>query len=135
MIVISKRTMLYSFLILILAILVYLFMFYISVIDTKDVTLEGYVFDENTKKPIENVLVVINNDRYEDDKGNNNFDEYLGHDKITLYTDKNGYYNTVIEKSAFVWIDFEKEGYNKHNEKGSYSSKKMNYKIYLKSNN
>jgi hypothetical protein len=129
--VINKKIVLYSFLVLILAILVYLFMFYMSVIDTKNVKLEGYVFDNNTKKPIENVLVVINNDRYEDDKGNKNYDEYLGHDKITLYTDKNGYYSTVIEKSAFVWVDFEKKGYRKHTGKGNYSSKKMNYEIYL----
>lgn len=131
MAIINKKTVLFSFLALILAGLVYLFVFYLSVIDTTNVKLDGYVFDNNTKEPIENVLVVINNDRYEDDKGNKNYDEYLGHDKITLYTDKNGHYSTVIKKSAFVWIDFKKEGYKKHIEKGSYSSKKMNYKIYL----
>lgn len=135
MAIINKKTVLFSFLALILAGLVYLFVFYLSVIDTTNVKLDGYVFDNNTKEPIENVLVVINNDRYEDDKGNKNYDEYLGHDKITLYTDKNGHYSTVIKKSAFVWIDFKKEGYKKHTEKGSYSSKKMSYEIYLNNNN
>jgi hypothetical protein len=131
----SKRIVLYILGILFIAIVGYLVTFYMSVIDTNDVKLEGYVFDEKTKKPIENVLVIINNDRYESDNGHKNYDEYLGHDKIKLYTDKNGYYSTVIKKSAFVYIDFEKEGYTRFTENGKFSSKTMNYKTYLNSTN
>lgn len=131
----SKKIMLYVVGILSIAIIVYLFTFYMSVIDTNNVKLEGNVFDEKTKKPIENVLVFINNERYESDSGNKNYDEYLGYDKIKLYTDKNGYYSTIIKKSAFVYIDFEKKGYTRYTENGRYSSKTMNYETYLNSKN
>jgi hypothetical protein len=104
-----------------------------SVIDKNNVKLEGYVFDQKTKKPIESVLVIINNERYASDSGHKNYDEYLGEDKINLYTDRNGYYSTLIKKSAFVYIDFEKEGYIRFTEDGRYSSKTMNHETYLKS--
>ena len=132
---VSKKTVLYTLALLFIAIVGYFYVYYLSVIDTTNVKLEGYVFDKKTKKPIENVLVVINNERYESDSGHKNYDEYLGHDKIKLYTDKNGYYSTVIKKSAFVYIDFEKEGYARFTENGKYSSKTMNYETYLNSKN
>ncbi|MCB6089623.1 hypothetical protein [Flavobacterium psychrophilum] len=101
-------------------------------IDTTNVKLEGYVFDEETKNPISGVLVIVNNDRYEDNNGNKNYDEYLGHDIIKLYSDEKGYYSTKIDKSAFLWIEFSKKEYSNKNEKGKHSSKLMNYKTYLK---
>lgn len=124
------RFFFYSLLTLIIAIVIYIFMFFNSQTDIQ-IKLEGYVFDETTKKPIENVTVVINNDRFEDDNGNHNYDEYLGHDKITLFTNKEGYYSTSIEKSAFLWIDFKKHGYINKREDGKHSAKKMSYKTYL----
>ncbi|TGD59897.1 hypothetical protein [Flavobacterium humi] len=134
MIVISKKIGLYTFLVSILAILIYLFVYYLSVTDATNIRLEGYVFDEETKQPINKVMIIINNERYEDNKGNKNYDEYLGHDKIKLYSDKNGYYATIINKSAFLWLDFNKEGYLDVEEKGQYSEKKMEYKTFMKKN-
>lgn len=130
--VISKKIALYAFIASILSIFIYLFVYYLSVTDTKNVKLEGYVLDEETKQPISEVLIIVNNERYEDDKGNKNYDEYLGHDEIKLYSNKNGYYSTTIEKSAFLWLDFDKDGYTKKSEKGEYASKTMSYKTYLK---
>jgi|GEM_PF-574502 len=127
----SKKIVLYVLGILFIAIVGYFVAFYMSVTDTNNIKLEGHVFDKKTKKPIENVLVIINSDRYESDSGHKNYDEYLGHDKIKLYTDKNGYYSTVIKKSAFVYINFEKEEYARFTENGRYSSKTMNYETYL----
>lgn len=124
------RIFFYSLLTLVIALAIYIFMFFNSQTDIK-VKLEGYVFDETTKKPIENVTVVINNDRFEDDNGNHNYDEYLGHDKIQLQTNREGYYSTSIEKSAFLWIDFQKNGYISKREDGKYSTKKMSYRTYL----
>ncbi len=126
---ISKKIVLYAF---VASILIYFFVYYLSVTDTKNVKLDGYVFDEETKQPISEVLIIINNERYEDNKGNKNYDEYLGHDVIKLYSNKSGYYSTTIEKSAFLWLDFHKGGYAKKSEKGEFSSKKMSYKTYLK---
>ena len=40
---------------------VYLFMFYLSVTDTKNVKIEGYVYDKTTNKPIESAKIVIEN--------------------------------------------------------------------------
>ncbi|WP_157486061.1 hypothetical protein [Flavobacterium soli] len=121
----------YLILAFIVAFIIYVMMFFNSQTDTKILKLEGYVFDESTKKPIERVKVIINNDRYEDDFGNNNHDEYLGHDKIELFTDSNGYYSTSIDKSAFLWIDFYKEGYRNTRENGKYSKEIMSYKTYI----
>jgi hypothetical protein len=129
----KRKIVLYVVGILFIAIVVYLVAFYMSVIDKNNVKLEGYVFDQKTKKPIESVLVIINNERYASDSGHKNYDEYLGEDKINLYTDRNGYYSTLIKKSAFVYIDFEKEGYIRFTEDGRYSSKTMNHETYLKS--
>lgn len=105
-------------------------MFFQSQTDTQ-VKLEGYVLDESTNKPIHNVKVVISNDRFEDDNGNYNYDEYLGHDKIQLLTNDEGFYSTSIDKSAFLWIDFQKEGYIRKREEGKYATTKMHYQTYL----
>lgn len=69
----------------------YLFSFYKSVTDTEDVELSGYIYDEKTKQPIPNTLIMIISERYEDDNGNTNYDEYLGKDTIKLYSDSKGY--------------------------------------------
>ncbi|WP_334126977.1 hypothetical protein [Empedobacter brevis] len=129
---VNKKTIVIILISLIISASIYLFFFYLSVIDTKNISLSGYVLDEETKKPISNVLVVINNERYEDDKGNKNYDEYLGKDRIELYSDNNGYYSTTIEKSAFITLSFQKNNYIKKEEKGRYASKQMKYETYLR---
>lgn len=128
---VTKKAIVIILITLLISVFVYFFFFYLSVTDIKNINLSGYVFDEETKKPISNVLVVVNNERYEDDKGNKNYDEYLGKDKIKLYSDSNGYYSTVIEKSAFITLSFKKDGYIKKEEAGRYSSKHMKYKTFL----
>lgn len=115
-----------------LGIAIYFFVFYQSVTDVKDVKIDGYVYDATTKKPINDATVVINNERYVSDKGRSNFDEYLGHDIIRLRTDKSGHYSTVIKKSAFLWIDFEKQGYQNASIDGQYSTKMMVFTTYMK---
>lgn len=65
----------------------YLFSFYKSVTDTEDVKLSSFIYDEKTKQPIPNTLIMIISERYEDDGGNTNYDEYLGKDTIKLYSD------------------------------------------------
>jgi hypothetical protein len=37
-------------------------------------------------------------------------------------SNEKGYYSTIIKKSAFLWIDFDKKGYHKKSEEGNYSS-------------
>ena len=110
----------------------YLFSFYKSVTDTEDVKLSGYIYDEKTKQPIPNTLIMIISERYEDDSGNTNYDEYLGEDTIKLYSDSKGYYSTIIEKTAFISLYFKKEGYVQKKIEGEYPTKQMNYKVYLK---
>ena len=118
-------------LILTVLILTYFVMYYLSNTDVKNVSIEGYVYDQDDKQPLSGVRVIINSDRFEDDNGNKNYDEYLGHDEIKLYTNQDGYYSTLVNKSAFIWIDFKKEGYANKTEKGSHSQKKMSYEAYL----
>lgn len=127
-----KKILLYTIVAIVLGIGIYLFAFYQSVIDIKNVSIDGYVYDEITQKPINGVIVIINNERYESDNGTSNYDEYLGHDVIKLITDESGHYSTTIEKSAFLWINFEKEGYLKTEEKGQYSNKKMEFKTLMR---
>ncbi|MFC7773978.1 hypothetical protein [Flavobacterium sp. GCM10027622] len=127
-----KKLFIYGSIALVLGVIIYLFAFYLSVIDSKDVKIDGYVYDEITKQPINGATVIINNERYESDNGVSNYDEYLGHDVIKLITDKSGHYSTVIGKSAFLWIDLEKEGYQNSSIDGQYSSKTMEYKTFMK---
>ena len=100
--------------------------------DTEDVKLSGYIYDEKTKQPIPNTLIMIISERYEDDSGNTNYDEYLGKDTIKLYSDSKGYYSTIIEKTALISLYFKKEGYVQKKIEGEYPAKQMNYKVYLK---
>ena len=112
----------------------YVIVFFVSSTDTENVHLEGYVYDLNTKKPIYNAKIFIINNRYEDDEGNSNFDEYLGEDKFIMLTDENGFYKQEIKKSAFVFIKVSKEGY-KVKEESEYSSNTMKFKTYLQKTN
>lgn len=117
--------------IILVLIIGYVVVFLVSSTDLKNVHLQGYVYDEMTKKPLDSVLVVVNNYSYEDEKGNSNFDEYLGYKKIELTTNENGFYNIVINKSAFLYIDLKKNGYKVRAEDGQYSNKKMKFETYL----
>ncbi|WP_298118707.1 hypothetical protein [Flavobacterium sp.] len=114
--------------------LAFLFMFYLSVTDTENVKIEGYVYDKMTNKPIESAKILIENYRYEDNNGNSNYDEYLGLDKISVCTDKNGFYETKFDKSAYVVIEIHKNGYKTTMENGEYSSKNMDFKTDLEKN-
>jgi hypothetical protein len=127
-----KRVGTYVIIAMASGIAIHFFVFYQSVTDVKDVKVEGYVYDATTKKPINDATVVINNERYVSDKGRSNFDEYLGHDIIRLRTDASGHYSTVIKKSAFLWIDFEKEGYQNASIDGQYSTKMMVFTTHMK---
>ena len=87
----------------------YLFSFYKSVTDTEDVKLSGYIYDEKTKQPIPNTLIMVISERYEDDNGNTNYDEYLGKDTIKLYSNSKGYYSTNnYRENRFYIIIFQK---------------------------
>ena len=128
----TKYKILFAVLFVFIAFLgMYLFSFYKSVTDTRDVKLNGYIYDEKTKQPIPNTLIMIISERYEDDNGNTNYDEYLGKDTIKLYSDSKGYYSTIIEKTAFISLYFKKEGYVQKKIEGEYPTKQMNYKVYL----
>ncbi len=109
----------------------YFSIYYFSARDIKNVKIKGYVIDKSTNIPIENVLVTIINERYEDDKGNNNYDEYLGQDKIKVYTNKEGYYEAEFKKSSFVWIKFYNSKYVNFEEDGKYAKKTLEFKTYL----
>jgi hypothetical protein len=99
--------------------------------DVENVKVKGYVIDKSTNIPIENVLVIITNERYEDDKGNYNYDEYLGQDKAKVYTNKEGYYEAEFKKSSFVWIKFYNSKYVDFEEKGKYAKETLEFKTYL----
>ncbi|CAH0293421.1 hypothetical protein [Chryseobacterium sp. Bi04] len=83
---------------------VYIFIYYYNNQDVNDVKVEGYVLDSSNSQPLKDVKVTVINDRYENDNGHKNYDEYLGQDKIELRTDTKGYYSIVLKKSAYVYI-------------------------------
>ena len=132
MLLITKKTIIIFLVITLMFVGIYLFSYYLSVTDTKDVELKGYVLDEKTKKPIPDAMIIIINERYEDNNGNTNYDEYLGRDTIKLYSNNKGYYSTIIGKAAFISLYFKKEGYVQKKIEGEYPAKQMNYKVYLK---
>lgn len=49
--------------------LLYLSAFYILNRDIENVEIKGYVLDSKTNNPVENVIVLIENDRFESDSG------------------------------------------------------------------
>jgi hypothetical protein len=110
----------------------YTFAFFYSQKDVEDVKIEGVVLDHDSHLPLSGVSILIKNERYTDDKGNYNYDEYLGHDSISLKTDNFGRYVTIIPKSAFIWIEFKKNGYNKSYQSGKHSTKHMKFETNLK---
>ena len=58
-----------STLIIVLLFLLYLSAFYILNRDIENVEIKGYVLDSKTNNPVENVIVLIENDRFESDSG------------------------------------------------------------------
>lgn len=115
-----------------LALIGYLYIYYSSVTDSKNIVVKGFVYDLKTNKPLENVAIQINNERYENDRGHTNYDEYLGHDVFYVNTDSTGYFNKKIPKSAFLRISFSKSGYVDYIQGGEDASKLMEYKIKMK---
>ena len=127
----KARIVIFTFIGIIFLLIVYILIFYLSVTDTKNVKIEGYVYDEITQKPIEKAKIKIENYRYESDNGVSNYDEYLGLDKVKIYSDKNGFYKAKFDKSAFVVVQIHKDGYKTIIENGEYSSKNINFKTKL----
>lgn len=109
---------------------IYFFIYYSNNQDINDVKVEGYVFNSNNM-PLKNVKVTVVNERYENDNGLKNYDEYLGQDRIEVKTDDKGYYSTVLKKSAFVYIILEKEGYRSIEEKGKEAKKSLLFKTKM----
>jgi hypothetical protein len=116
---------------LLIGLLIYLSIYYCSVQDTKNIIVSGKVYDSITQLPLENVNITIVNQRYEDNEGRNNFDEYLGKDVIETKTNKDGLFEAKISKSAYVWIEVNHEGYQKKISDGKYSTKKMIFNLAL----
>jgi len=115
---------------ILIAISTYLLIFFLSATDTKNVKLEGYVYDSKTKLPIKSAIITIENYRYESNSGKQNYDEYLGKDNFELITNDNGYYEIPINKSAFIVIEVKKDGYKSKIE-SEYSSKYVTFKTNL----
>ncbi|HOD09969.1 MAG TPA: hypothetical protein PLH25_09660 [Flavobacterium sp.] len=113
-----------------LAISAYLFIFFISATDTKNIKIVGCIEDKQTGQPISNAKIVIENFRYESDKGYSNYDEYLGTDKFELTSDEKGYYSIEVDKSAFVVVEVKKDGY-KNKTESEYASKTMKFNVNL----
>ena len=99
--------------------------------DKENVIITGVVYHQNSGNPLSDVNITIHNDRYEDNNGNKNYDEYLGHDIYQVKTNSEGFFLKKIPKSAFVWIIFNKDGYVDVKEQGKNSTLKMNYKVRL----
>jgi len=134
-----SKSFLYT-LIVIIGIVVFYFIisiisYYVNNRDTKDVKVEGFIYDKENKKPIEGVKITVYSNRYESDKGYIDYDEYHGSDTIYLSTDNKGYYSTKIKKTAFLWMNFQKQGYKKKSEKGVYAKKKIYAETYLEKDN
>lgn len=122
----------FSIIIIICLIIVgYFAVYYFSAQDIENIKVKGYVYDKSNKTPIENVLVTIVNERYEDDKGRTNYDEYLGKDKKVVYTDKNGYYEVEFDKSSYVYVKLFNPEYLTLEEKGKYSKKTIEFKSFI----
>ncbi|RXM51393.1 hypothetical protein BOQ64_15190 [Chryseobacterium sp. CH25] len=75
--------------------------------------------------------MTVTNDRYENDNGHRNYDEYLGQDKIQVRTNNEGYYSITFKKSAYVYIYLEKEGYQSLEEKGRQAQKLLTFKTSM----
>lgn len=119
---------------ILLSFLMYLAFWFYSATDTKNVILSGYIFDKETKSPIQNAEIKIINYRYESDNGISNFDEYLGEDKYELKSDNKGFYEATLNKSAFIVIEINKIGYKSKIE-SDYSSKYVSFKTSLEKTN
>lgn len=96
-----------------------------------EVSVCGHVIDAHTYNPIDSAQVLITNERYENDRGYTNYDEFLGKDTVTVITDSTGYFHATFKKSAYVYLEIHKNGYEIFKVQGKYARRIMNYDIEL----
>lgn len=88
--------------------------------DVSDVTIKGVVENDKTNKSISNVKISLTNWYY----GNSPDESYSGMEEITVITDKEGKYNVSFNKSAFLEIKVDKNGFLNFHEAEYITSKK-----------
>lgn len=96
-----------------------------------EVSVYGHVIDARTHNPIDSAQVLITNERYENDRGYTNHDEFLGKDTVTVVTDSIGYFHVTFKKSAYLYLEIHKNGYEVFKTQGKYARRIMKYDIKL----
>lgn len=96
--------------------------------DIEDVRLEGYVYDEASRRPIGGVSLDLVNWYYE----GGDYDSYNKWTKHSLTTNESGFYSVTLRKSAFVEFDIKKNGYSKSHQGKDIYKKKVRLDFYLK---
>lgn len=99
--------------------------------DKKNIEVSGYTYDSQSKEPLPEVLINIQNSTYKA-KGSNytDYSSYLGKEALELETDLNGYFSIILDRSAFLEITFSKDGYRNKTEY-NYAKKKIQKEIFL----
>src|SRR5699024_8037352 len=89
---------------------IYIFMFFYNQTDTKNVYLQGHVYNKQ-QVALQGAKIKIINYRYTSDSGHQNYDEYLGEDIINLESDKTGSFSAHFPLSAYIGMEIQKTGY------------------------
>lgn len=118
----------------VVAVIIYLVIYFRSQTDVKDVHLQGYVHDKNSNTALQDVTIKITNWRYTSNSGKKNYDEYLGKDTITLTTDNNGFFSTEFPLSAQIDMEVGKSGYREEVRIIQKISKDVSLDIVLENN-
>ena len=75
--------------------------------DISQATIKGFVYDKQSDKPIANCIIKIENAYYD----GGDYDSFSGIENYEIQTDNEGFYSIQFDKSAYVQIDVEKDGY------------------------
>lgn len=96
-----------------------------------EVVVEGFVKASYTELPIDSAKVTIVNERYQNDSGFSNYDEFLGKDIKTVYTDSTGYFHVIFKRGAYIHIEVIKDNYEIYITDGIYAYPNMKFEIQL----
>jgi hypothetical protein len=118
----------------IVAVVIYLVIYFRSQTDVKDVHLQGYVYDRSSNTALQDVRIKITNWRYTSDSGKKNYDEYLGKDTVTLTTNAHGFFSTDFPLSAQINMELEKTGYKEEVKTIQKISKNISLDVILEKN-
>lgn len=126
-----KKILIFFISAIVVYIIISIVLFFNNNTDVENVVVQGYIYDE-LKYPVDDCRVVVFNSTYKQkDNDYTDYSSYLGNEVIETSTDKKGYYNIKLDRSAFVLIRVYKKKYKIAESEGLYSKSHIDQSFIL----